>query len=227
MNHFQQLNEVKELKIFFFAQRANTQSRHRAGGRCHTMPWRQQSRTAQAHDDRMTRHHAEDQQLYNRMYLTSRAHRGSLSKRRSRELVLSSLPPPPPSLFFADSRPGSLKLCVSFPCICSPPVCIICSVTSLSLATTTWTPEHPFFSTHCYPNTSSDITCILGGGSFPVTAHGFSSKGVVAVRARRLFPSTISGVSLTSGSKIRLTAGFEPRPQGHAPSSLAAAHSPF
>ena len=215
--------ERSEFKIFFFAQRTNTRSRHRAGDRCHAMPWRQQSRTAQARGDRMTRHHAEDQQLYNRMYLTSRAHRGSLSKRR--ELVLSSLPTP--FFFFADSRPRSLKLCVSFPCICSPPVCIIRSVTSLSLATTTWTPEHPFFSTHCYLNTSSDITCVLGGGSFLVTAHGFSSKGVVAVRARRLFPSTISGVSLTSGSKIRLTAGFEPRPQGPAPSSLAAAHSPF
>ena len=32
---------------------------------------------------------------------------------------------------------------------------------------------------------------------------------------------------LTTGSKIRLTAGFEPCPQGPAPSSLAAAHSPF
>ena len=31
----------------------------------------------------------------------------------------------------------------------------------------------------------------------------------------------------TSGSKIRLTAGFEPRPQGPTPSSVAAAHSPF
>ena len=31
----------------------------------------------------------------------------------------------------------------------------------------------------------------------------------------------------TSGSKISLTAGFEPCPQGPAPSSLAAAHSPF
>ena len=47
---------------------------------------------------------------------------------------------------------------------------------------------------YCYPNTSSNITCVLGGGLFPVTAHGFSSKGVAAVRARRLFPSTISGV---------------------------------
>ena len=109
MNHFQRLNEVNELK-FFFAQRVYTRSRHRAGDRYHAMPWRQQSRTAQARGDRMTRHHAEDQQLYNRMYLTSRAHRGSLSKQR--ELVLSSLTPPPP--FFADSRPRSLKVVSHF-----------------------------------------------------------------------------------------------------------------
>ena len=32
---------------------------------------------------------------------------------------------------------------------------------------------------------------------------------------------------LASGSKIRLTAGFEPCPQGPAPSSLAAAYAPF
>ena len=81
------------------------------------------------------------------------------------------LPPPPP--------PPVSKLCVSFPCICSPPVCIIRSVTSLSLATTTWTPEHLFFSTHCYPNTSSDITCVFVGGSFPVTTHGFPPKGLL------------------------------------------------
>ena len=145
----------------------------------------------QARGARMTRQRTEDQQLYNRTSLTSWAHHRSLSKRR--ELVLSSLPTPPP-FFFRQFRPRSLKLGVSFPCVCSPPVCIIRSVTSLSLATTTWTPEHPFFSTHCYPNTSSDITCVLGGGSFPVTTHGFSSRGVAAVRARRLFPSTISGV---------------------------------
>ena len=41
---------------------------------------------------------------------------------------------------------------------------------------------------------SSDDTCVFGGGSFPVTTHVFSSRGVAAVRARRLFPSTISGV---------------------------------
>ena len=141
--------------------------------------------------DRMTCQCADDQQQYNCPTMTSWAHCRSLSKRR--ELVLSSLSTRPP-LCSPSLGPQSLTLRVSFPCIFSPPLCIIRSVTSLSLATTTWTPEHPFFSTNCYPNTSSDITCVVGGGSFPVTAHGFSSKGVAAVRARRLFPSTISGV---------------------------------
>ena len=141
--------------------------------------------------DRMTCQCGDDQQLYNCPTMTSWAHRGSFSKRR--ELVLSSLPTRPP-LFSPSLGPQSLTWRVSFPCICSPPACIIRSVTSLSLPTTTWTPEHPFFSTHCYPNTLSDFTCVLGGGSFPVTAHVFSCKGVAAVRARRLFPSTISGV---------------------------------
>ena len=176
---------------FSFSRNARVhRSWHRAGDPCHAMPWCQQSRTAQARGARMTRQRAEDQQLYNRTSLTSWAHRGSLSKWR--ELVVSSLPPPP--FFFRRFLAPGLWGCFSFPCICSPPVCIICSVTSLSLAKTTWTPEHPFFSTHCYPNTSSDITCVLRGGSFPVTTHGLSSRGVAAVRARRLFPSTISGV---------------------------------
>ena len=99
---------------------------------------------------------------------------------REESLCCPACPPPPP-FFSPILGHWSLKLRVSFPCICSPPVCIIRSVTSLSLAKTTWTPEHPFFSTHCYPNTSSNITCVLGGGSFPVTAHGFSSRGVSAV----------------------------------------------
>ena len=139
----------------------------------------------------MTRQHTEDRQLYNRTFPTSRAHRGSCPSEES--LCCPACPPALPC-FRRVSGHQSLTLRVSFPCIRSPPVCIICSVTSLSLATTTWTPEHPFFSTLCYPIASSDITCVLGGGSFPVTAHGFSSKGVAAVRARRLFPSTISGV---------------------------------
>ena len=70
----------------------------------------------------------------NRRFPTSRAHRGSLSNRR--ELVLSSLPTRPP-LFSPSLGPQSLTVRVSFPCICSPPGCVICSVTSLSLATTT------------------------------------------------------------------------------------------
>ena len=146
----------KSWKFSFSCNARIHRSRHRASDCCHAMPWRQQPRTAQARGAWMTRQHTEDRQLYNRTFPTSRAHRGSLSKRR--ELVLSSLPTRP--LFSPSLGPQSLTLRVSFPCICSPPVCIICSVTSLSLATTTWTPEHPFFSTHCYPNASSDITCI-------------------------------------------------------------------
>ena len=188
MNHFQRLNEVKELKMFFFARRTNT--RKQASSR-RPMPWRQQSRTAQARGAQTSCLSAEDQRLYNRTSLTSRAHRGSLSKRR--ELVLSSLPTSPLFSPILGPRPRSLKFRVSFPCICSPSVCIIRSGTSLSLTTTTWTPEHPFFLTHCYPNTLSGITCVLGGGSFPVTSHGFSSRGVAAVRARRLFRRPYQG----------------------------------
>ena len=80
-------------------------------------------------------------------------------------------------------------------------------------------------------HTSSDDTCVLGGGSFPVTTHGFSFRGV-AVKGKEIAPvAHIRGKwlssRLTSGSKISLTAGFEPCPQGPAPSSIAAAHSPF
>ena len=64
-------------------------SRHRRGDCCHAMPWRQQPRSAQARGAWITRQHTEDRQLYNRTFPTSRAHRGSLSKRR--ELVLSTL----------------------------------------------------------------------------------------------------------------------------------------
>ena len=177
MNHFQRLIEVKELKIFFFAQRANTrkQASNRRPLPCDAMANSPEPRRRAVPVSSSSALRAADQQLYNRTSLTSWAHRGSLSKRR--ELVLSSLPTPPP--FLPILGPRSLKLRVSLPSICSPPVCIIRSVTLLSLATTTCTPERPFF---------------LGGGSFLVTTHGFSSRGVAAVRTRRLFPSTISGV---------------------------------
>ena len=143
MNHFQRLNEVKELKIFYFLQRANT--RKQASSR-RPLPSDALAPTVQNHACAVPQSDTspmrrEDQQLYNRTSLTSWALRGSLSKRR--ELVLSSLPIPPP-FFSPILGPRSLKLRVSFPCICSPPVCIIRSVISLSLATTTCTPEHSF-----------------------------------------------------------------------------------
>ena len=97
---------MKELNIFFFAQRANT--RKQASSR-RPMPWRQQSSTAQARGAQMSCLSAEDQRLYNHTSLTSRAHRGSLSKWW--ELVLSSLPTRPP-FFRRFSAPGLLS-CVS------------------------------------------------------------------------------------------------------------------
>ena len=81
--------------------------------------------------------------------------------------------------------------CVSHFLVFSPLVYIIRSVTSLCLATTTCTPEHPFFSTHCYANTSSNDMCPWRR-LLPDYNTLFSSRGVAAVRARRLFPSTIS-----------------------------------
>ena len=194
------------------------------------MPWRQQSRTAQARGARMTRQQ-KNQQLYNRTSLTSRAHRGSLSKRR--EFVLSSLPtPPPPLFFFADSQPPVSKVKYLISIVFALHL-YVSYVQSHHFPTTTWSPEHPFFSTHCYLNTSSNVTCVLGGGSFPVTTHGFSSgqrgcccQGKEVVPVDHIRGKGLSS-RLTSGLKIRLTAGFEPCPQGPTPSSLAAAHSPF
>ena len=140
----------------------------------------------------MTRQHTEDRQLYNRTFPTSRAHRGSLSKRR--ELVLSSLPTRRPPFFFADSRPPVPKVSV-FISLYLLSNCMYHTFDHITFLGYNHMNSRAFvLSTHCYLSTSSDITCVLGGGSFPVTSHGFSSKGVAAVRARRLFPSTISGV---------------------------------
>ena len=217
-------NEVQELNIFFLHG-----SMHRVA-----MPWRQQSRTVQARGARKTRRRAEDQQLYNStsiyIYIYAWLPGLIVGPCPSEENLYFPACPTPP--FFRHCLPRSLKLRVSFPCICSPPVCIIRSVTSLSLTTTIWTSEQPFFSTDCYPNTSSDNTCVLGGGSFPVTTDGFSSRGVAAVRARRLFPSTISGVRgsvpvLPLGRKLDWQPVSSRAPKDPHLAVLAAAHSPF
>ena len=166
-----------------------------------------------------------DQQLYNRTALTSWAHRGSLSKQR--ELVLSSLPTPPP-FFFADSRPPVHKVaCLISLCLLS--TCMYHTFSHISFLG--YKHMHP--QSIRFPRLTAIRTHIirwhmcLGGGSFPVTIHGFSSWLVAAVRARRLFPSTISG---ERGSVPVLPVGrkLDGQPvlsQGLAPSSLAAAHS--
>ena len=185
MNHFQRLNEVKELKIFFFAQRANT--RKQASSR-RPMPWRQQSRTAQGRGVQMLRLSAEHQRLYNRTSLTSRAHCGSLSKRR--ELVLFSLPTPP--LFCRFSAPVSK---------------VACLISLLLLSSCLYhTFDHITFLDYNHMNSRASVLLdsllsehiryhmCLRGRLIPGYRTRFSSRGVAAVRARRLFPSTISGV---------------------------------
>ena len=141
--------------------------------------------------------HAEDQQLYNRTSLTSRAHRWSLCKRR--EPVLSSLPTHP--LFSPTLGPRSLKLRVSF------------LVFALHVYVS-YVQAHPFH--WLQPHALQSIRFLDSllskhiiryhmcpwGGSFPVATHDFSSRGVAAVRARRLFPSTIQGKGLSSPSYL-------------------------
>ena len=198
------------------------------------MPWRQQSRNALSRDARMTRQRCAQKTS---SYITARPWLPGLivGPCPSEESLCCPACPslsPPPFFFSPILGPRSLKLRVSFPCIFSPPVCIIRSVTSLSLATNTWSPEHPFFSTHCYPNTSSDVS--LGEASSRLRHTVFPPEGLLLSGqggcSRRPYQGYyIKGLSshLTSGSKIRLTAGFEPCPQGPASSSLAAVHSPF
>ena len=151
---------------------------------------------------------------------------------KRRELVLSSLPTPPPP-FSPILPPRSIKLRVTYPCICSPPVRIIRSATSLSLATTTCTPEHPFFlNSLLSEHISSDDTCVLGGellsgyNTWFFLQRGCCCQGKEIALVDHIRGKWLSS-RLTSGSKISLTASLEPCPQGPAPSSLAAAHSPF
>ena len=158
--------------------------------------------------------------------LTSRAHRGSLSKRR--ELVLSSLPTP---LFFSDSRHRSLKLRVSFPCMLST-----CMYHTFS---------HITFLGHNHLNSRASvildslpsehiIRCHMcpWGRLLPSYDTRFFLQRSCCFQGKEVVPvGHIRGKGLssrlTSGSKIRLTAGFEQCPQGPTPSSLAAAHSPL
>ena len=105
---------------FSFSRNARTHgSMHRAGDRCHAMPWRQQSRTAQARSARLT-HQRCAQQTRQRCaqktssYITARPWLPVLivGPCPSEESLCCPAcpPPPPPLLFFADSRPPVSKV---------------------------------------------------------------------------------------------------------------------
>ena len=165
MNYFQRLNDVKKLKNFFFAQRTNTrkQASNRQPLPCDAMvPAVQNQAGARCPDWTRQRCAQQTRQRWAQQtssYITTLPWPPGLIVGpcpSEESLCCPAIAPPPP--LFADSRPPVSKVHDSFPCICSPPVCIIRSVTSPSLATTTCTPEHPFFSTHCYPNTYYPMT---------------------------------------------------------------------
>ena len=237
MNRFQRLKEVKELKIFLFAQRANTRKQalsrqplpcdalaptvqNRAGARCPAADDTSALRTADTS--------AEDQQLYNRTSLTFWAHRGSLSKRR--ELVLSTLPTPPP--FFRRFSTSVPKICVSHFLVFA----LHLHVSYVQSHHFPWLQPRALQSIRFLDSLQSEhiIQCHMcpWGRLLPGYNTRFFLKRGCCCQGKEVVPvDHIRGKGLssrlTSGSKIRLTAGFEPCPQGPTPSSLAAAHSPF
>ena len=173
----------------------------------------------------------EDQHLQNRTSLTSWAHCGSLSKQR--ELVLSSLPnPPPPLIPSADSRPSVYKVA----CLISLYLLSTCMYHTFSRITFLgYNHMHSRASVFLHSLLSEHIIrCHMRplGRLLPAyntrffLQKGYCCQGKEVVPFNRIRGKGLSS-RLTSGSKISLTAGFEPCPQGPAPSSLAAAHSPF
>ena len=144
----------------------------------------------------------------------------------------SSLPTPSPP--FSPTRgPRSLKLHVSIPCICSLPACI----TYVQTNHFPWLQPHELQSIRFFLNSLLSEHIIRyhmcpWGRLLPsydtrfFLQRGCCCQGKEVVPVDRIRGKGLSS-RLSSGSKIRLTAGFEPCPQGPAPSSLAAAHYPF
>ena len=123
MNHFQRLNEVKELENFLFrATREYTEAN---------------IKQAIVATRRLGANSPEPCKRAVREWHVSTQKTGSYKTERSRlpGLIVGPCPseeslccpacPPPPPFFFADSRPPISKVRVLFPCICSPTVCII------------------------------------------------------------------------------------------------------
>ena len=227
LNHFQRLNEVKELKVSFSRNARIHGSRHRADDRCHAIPWRQQSRTAQARGARIGHVSA-----VRRRPASMSPHFPDLlgsswvlvQAKRACAVQLA----PPPSLF-ADFRPRASKVA----CLISLHLLFTCMYHTFSHTTFLgYNHMHSrasvFFSTHCCPNTSSDVTCVLGEAPSRLQHTVFLQRGCCCQGKEVVPVDHIRGKGLSySGLKIILIAGFEPCLQGPAPSSLAAAHSPF
>ena len=135
-------------------------------------------------------------------------------------------PAPPPPLCFADSRPPVSK--------------VVCLFTLYLLSTCMYhTFSHITFLGYNHMNSRASVflESLLSeniiryhmcpwGRLFPGYRTRFFLQRGCCCQGKEVVPvDHIRG--LTSGSIVRLTARFELCPQGPAPSSLAAAHSPF
>ena len=198
MNHFQRLNEVKELNIFFFAQHAKVPADQiRAGVR--RPDWAMSALRG-----------TQQTSKYITTVLSIASPIVGPSFRLNRALRCSACPNPPP-LLLADSRLLVEQFCVTFSC-CA--LCLFVSHTHIYITFLMYSRAPPL--SICYsPNTLCDVTYIYKRRLFPipVMTHGFSSKGVAAVRARRLFSSTTSRVRGSSpvlplGRKLPWQPGF-------------------
>ena len=230
MNHFQRLNEVKELKIFFFTQRANTrkQASNRRPLPCDAMASTVQNRAGVRCPDRTRQRGAEQTSSY----ITALPWPPGLivGPCPSEESLCCPACPPPP-LFRRFSAPVSkVARLISLYLLSTCMYHTFSHITFLG-----YNHMHSrasvFLDSLLSEHISSDDTCpwrrLLPGYNTRVfLQRGCSCHGKEVVPLDHIRGKGLTS-RLTSGSKIRLTAGFEPCPQGPAPSSLAAAHSPF
>ena len=217
MNHFQRLNEVKELKIFFFAQRANTPKQ--ASSSDALAPTVQNRAGARWSDDTSVQKTSS--------YITARPWLpGLIVGPCPSEESLCCPARPPAHPVFADSRP-----------LVSNVACLI----SLYLLSTCMyhTFSHITFLGYNHMNSRASVLLdsllsehIIRYHMYPWVRlipsyhtrfflhRGCCCQGKEVVPVDHIRGKGLSSC-LTSGSKIRLTAGFEPCPQGPALSSFS------
>ena len=211
MNHFQRLSEVKELKIFFFTQRANT--RKQASSSDALVPTVQNRAGARYPDDASVRRRPTAIYSHVHDFLGS----SWVLVQAKRACALRLAHPPPPLFFFADSRPPVSK--------------VACLISLYLLSTSLYhTFSHIIFLAYNHMNSRPSVFLDSLLSEHIIRSHvslgrllpgyhtrfflqrGCCCQGKEVVPVDHIRGKGLSS-RLTSGSKIRLTAGFEPCPQ--------------